>query len=73
MAASSMTVRANAGETIDALVWRALRRGPSAVEAVLQANPHLAGQGLFLPAGLAVEIPAAASAPATRPMINLWN
>ena len=71
--ASTMTVAAHAGETLDALVWRALRKGPSAVEAVLQANPALAEVGLFLPAGFDVVIPAEASAPATKPMINLWN
>lgn len=73
MAAATTTLIALQGETVDALVWRAIRKGPAAVEVVLQANPHLAEQGVFLPAGLAVSIPADASAPATRPMINLWN
>ena len=64
---------AEAGETIDALVWRVLRKGPSAVEQVLLANPNLADHGLFLPRGLAVLLPVSTSAPAVTPLINLWD
>lgn len=64
---------AEAGETIDALVWRVLRKGPSAVEQVLLANPNLADHGLFLPRGLAVVLPVSTSAPAVTPLINLWD
>lgn len=64
---------AEAGETLDALVWRILRKGPSAVEQVLLANPNLADHGLFLPRGLAVVLPVSTSAPAVTPLINLWD
>ncbi len=68
-----LIVEALANETVDALVWRALRRGASAVEQVLLANPNLADHGLFLPRGLAVVLPVSASGPAVVPLINLWD
>lgn len=64
---------AQAGETLDALVWRVLKKGASAVEQVLQANPNLADVGLFLPQGQPVSVPDVASAPAVKPMIQLWS
>lgn len=62
-----------AGETVDALVWRLLKKGPSAVEQVLLANPNLADHGLFLPRGVPVLLPVSTSAPAVTPLINLWD
>lgn len=64
---------AEAGETVDALVWRILKKGASAVELVLQANPNLADVGLFLPLGQPVSVPDVASTAAVRPMIQLWS
>lgn len=66
-------VRALEAETLDALVWRVLRRSASAVEAVLRANPGLADQGPFLSRGQLVEIPEEASAPVSRPLVQLWT
>lgn len=61
------------GETVDAICWRNLRRTAPAIEQVLRANPNLADHGPFLPRGTPVVFPTSATAPATTPMINLWN
>lgn len=71
--AAPLVERALAGETVDQLVWRVLRKGAAAVELVLEANPNLADLGLFLPIGQPVVIPIAASGPTARPMIQLWD
>ena len=67
------TQTAHAGETLDALVWRTTGGGIAAVEATLLANPGLAGKGPHLPEGTPVSIPDAAAAPATLPLIQLWD
>jgi phage tail protein X len=71
--AAPMTVTAQDGETLDALVWRVLGRGPGAVEPVLEANPGLADLGCVLPRGRKVLIPVAADAPAATPSVSLWD
>lgn len=71
--ASPLPAFAQPGETVDALVWRVLRKGAGAVEAVLAANPGLAGIGLILPAGTEVLLPVQADAPVVRDMIQLWS
>ena len=68
-----MTVPALAGETVDALVWRVLGLGASAVEQVFQANPNLADAGLFLARGQPVVLPVSATAPAVTPLVQLWD
>ncbi|MEH6698295.1 MAG: tail protein X [Brevundimonas sp.] len=70
---SAIRVEAEAGETVDALVYRTLGKGSPAVEQVMTANPNLADQGPFLTAGQRVVIPAVATTPATPPTINLWD
>ncbi|MFN3931627.1 MAG: tail protein X [Brevundimonas sp.] len=70
---SPLIARALTDETVDALVFRVIGKGSSAVEAVLEANPNLADLGLFLPRDQAVVIPIAAAGPAARPMIQLWD
>lgn len=68
-----LSVPARAGETVDALVFRILGKGPGAVERVLEANPNLADHGLFLPEGTPVMLPVSASAPVERPIVQLWS
>jgi phage tail protein X len=69
---SAVTVTANAGETLDALIWRAL--GTKAVEPVLAANRGLAALGPFLPEGTPVSLPELAAAPAAEPeLVQLWD
>lgn len=72
--APDMMVRGIAGETVDALVWRAVGKGPGAVEAVLEANPGLAARGPVLVEGQLVAIPTVkASEAAVVPLIQLWD
>lgn len=68
------TVISQAGETLDALMWRALG-STAAVAVVLAANPGIAAAGPILPAGTGIQIPDAAistSAP-LREDIRLWD
>lgn len=67
------TAKANDGETLDALVWRATGRGSEAVVEVLAANPGLAAKARSMPAGTEVLIPDQALAPATAPLLQLWD
>lgn len=71
--AGATTIRANQNEPLDALVWRATGRGAGVVEAVLAANPGLALVAQALPEGRAVIIPGDALAPATQPLVQLWD
>lgn len=70
---AGQTVTAQQDEALDALVWRAIGRSAGAVEAVLAANPGLAASATALPEGAAVFIPAAAAAPISQPLIQLWD
>lgn len=69
------TVTAEAGETLDALCWRAL--GTTApLETIYAANPGLAALGRILPTGTAVLIPDAATTATPAPLretIQLWD
>ena len=67
------SVEAYDGEVLDALVWRATGSGAAALEAVLAVNPGLAAHGRALPAGVQVIIPDTAEAPASAPMLQLWD
>jgi phage tail protein X len=66
-------VTAIAGESLDALIWRATGGGASAVEATLSANPGLAAESAALPEGRAVTVPATAPTVATVDLVNLWD
>lgn len=68
---AALAVVALSREPLDALLWRAA--GAVAVEPVLLANPGLAELGPFLPEGRAVLIPAAALAPPTPALLELWD
>jgi phage tail protein X len=61
------------GDTLDQLCWRHLRRTQGVVEATLEANPHLAGLGAAMPAGIWVDLVLPAQAPATRETVKLWD
>lgn len=69
------TVTAEAGETLDALCWRAL--GTTApLETIYAANPGLAALGRILPTGTVVQIPDAATTATPAPVretIQLWD
>lgn len=65
-------IRTQQNESVDALCWRHYGRTQGAVEAVLQANPGLARQGLILPQGLLVHMPTL-SAPPPKTTVTLWD
>lgn len=71
----AMTVTAHGDETLDALVWRALGRGPGSLERILEANPGLAAIAEAMPEGTPVIIPADAeeAADAGPGVIQLWD
>lgn len=64
-------VIAHDGETLDALLWRILRRTDIAPQ-VLEANPQLARLSAILPAGTKVVIPEL-PAPAAIDFVRLWG
>ena len=69
---TAAALRTLQGETVDALCWRHYGRTQGAVEAVLQANPGLASQGLVLPQGHLVIMPRLPSPPAKN-LTQLWD
>lgn len=71
---TDLPVSAHGGETLDALIWRILGRGPGAEELILAANPGLADLAESLPEGYPVIIPAAADTPVTaHKQVQLWD
>lgn len=68
------TIHALQGDTLDELLWRETGRGSGLVEAVLDANPGLAGIGPILPDGHAVLLPIAANTAAPpAAIVQLWD
>ena len=59
-------------ETLDLTLWRAGRREPGAVEAVLDINPGLAARTPVLPARITITLPPPARR-AILPTIRLWD
>nr|WP_218118589.1 tail protein X [Halomonas gudaonensis] len=68
-----MTVRAQQGDTLDALCHRHLRATAAVTEQALALNPGLAELGPVLPEGHAVTLPEAAPQPERNDTINLWS
>ncbi|KQZ94567.1 tail protein X [Pseudomonas sp. Root562] len=67
------SLRANQGDTVDAICWRIYGRTAGVTEAVLEANPGLADFGTILPHGTLVQLPDAAPQAEQRQMVNLWD
>lgn len=67
------STRAHQGDTIDAICWRFYGRTAGVVEQVLDANPGLANHGPVLPNGTLINMPEAATQPAQRQLVNLWD
>lgn len=65
-------VRANQGDTVDALCWRHYGRTAGVTEAVLEANLGLADSGPIIAQGTLVLMPDEAPQP-QRQMVNLWD
>lgn len=70
-----MQVRAQQGDTLDALCWRHYGRTGTVVEAVLAANPGLADLGPVVPHGTPIDLPelGAASQANTTRLVQLWD
>ena len=66
-------IRALAGESLDALVWRATGYGSGAVETVIEANPGIAAIAEALPEHHPVALPALTPPPATIDIVQLWS
>lgn len=66
-------VRAQAGDTLDALIWRERGLGPDDLPTVLAANPGLARLGPVLPVGTSVILPDAPPANRLRDVVQLWT
>ncbi|PZR37170.1 tail protein X [Caulobacter segnis] len=69
---ATLVVHARAGETLDAVVHRAIGRTEGVVEDVLAANP---GAAAFtrLPEGMAIIITDEAQAAPIADLIDLWS
>jgi len=69
-----LTVRANQGDTLDAICYRVFGRTAGVVEAALASNNGLADLGPVLPAGTQVTLPEPADAvQPTVELVQLWD
>lgn len=67
-------VQTRSGEMLDAVVHRFYGKTGKTVEAVLDANPHLAGFGPVLPAGTTILLPPHTRNTLEEPtQIKLWG
>lgn len=69
----SKTVKSIQNDTIDSICWRYYGRSSGVVEAVLDANPHLADIGVILPIATNVLLPDLSTPQKTETTINLWD
>lgn len=62
------------GDRVDFICWKhyGTERGGT-VEAVLEANPGIGGNGTTLPAGLTIELPELTLPAKAEAVINLWE
>lgn len=67
------SLRAQQGDTVDAICWRHYGRTAGVVEQVLDANPGLADLGPVLPNGTLINLPSAAPQAEQNQMVNLWD
>ncbi|AVX11504.1 tail protein X [Stutzerimonas stutzeri] len=67
------SLRAQQGDTVDAICWRHYGRTAGVVEQVLDANPGLADLGPVIPHGTLVLLPEQAVRAEQRQMVNLWD
>ncbi|WIX04442.1 tail protein X [Stutzerimonas balearica] len=67
------SLRAQQGDTVDAICWRHYGRTAGVVEQVLDANPGLADLGPVIPHGTQVLLPEQAVRAEQRQVVNLWD
>lgn len=68
-----MQVRAQQGDTVDAICWRHLGTTRDVVERTYELNPGLADLGAVLPHGLLLTLPDSAPQPSTAQTVTLWD
>ncbi|MCO5153396.1 MULTISPECIES: tail protein X [unclassified Shinella] len=61
------------GETVDLACLAHYGRTAEVTEAVLDANPGLAGLGPILPMGTRITMPDISRRATARPLVSLWN
>lgn len=61
------------GDMIDAICHKRYGQTVGAVEAVLEANPHLADMGPVLEAGVIISLPELPEATTEVHTVRLWN
>ncbi len=67
-----MQYRCKDGDMLDWICFQYYSRESGAVEAVLEANPGLAGLGPVLPAGTIIELPTLPDT-SQKGSVRLWN
>ncbi|MDO6525446.1 tail protein X [Motilimonas sp. 1_MG-2023] len=68
-----MKIRAQQGDTLDAICQRYYGRTAAVTEAVLEQNHGLAELGPMLPQGTIIELPDIAPPEQNNKMIQLWD
>lgn len=68
----SVEYRTRDGDTVDYIAWKHYGRQDGTAEAVLEANPGLAGYGPLLPAGVVLTLPDVPTPP-TKATIRMWS
>lgn len=61
------------GDTVDLVAWKVGGRTRDLTEAILEANPGLAGLGPLLPIGTKVVVPDVAEEATAPTTVNLWD
>ena len=61
------------GETVDLACQAFYGRTADVTEAVLSANPGLAGKGVVLPMGTKIMMPVIDTKPKARPLVKLYD
>lgn len=64
-------VRTSDGDVLDAIVFVHYGDVTGAVELVLEANRHLAGMSVVLPAGIEIALPPLSQR--NKPVVRLWG
>ncbi|VVE34965.1 tail protein X [Pandoraea fibrosis] len=64
-------VRTSDGDVLDAIVFAHYGHVVGAVEIVLEANRHLAGMSVVLPAGIEISLPPLPQR--NKPVVRLWG
>jgi len=67
------TIRAEQGDTVDSICWRAFGYTEQVVEQTLQLNHGLCEHGPVLPQGQPVTLPESPATPEQPETVKLWD